>query len=74
MEACSRERKGIKVSRNKTEYMYVNVCERETEITVKLQGVEVVRVDELKYLGSSIKSNRQCKSEVQKRVQAGWNG
>ncbi|KAK3537900.1 hypothetical protein QTP70_022440, partial [Hemibagrus guttatus] len=56
------ERRGMKVSRSKTEYMCVN--EREGSGTVRLQGEEVKKVQEFKYLGST----------VQKRVQAGWNG
>uniref|UniRef100_A0AAR2J1M4 Rab-GAP TBC domain-containing protein n=1 Tax=Pygocentrus nattereri TaxID=42514 RepID=A0AAR2J1M4_PYGNA len=39
-----------------------------------MQGVEVVKVDGFKYLGSTIQSNGQCKKEVRKRVQAGWSG
>lgn len=36
-----------------------------------IQGVKVVKVDEIKYLGSTIQSNRGCKREVKKRVHAG---
>ncbi|MBN3290172.1 LORF2 protein, partial [Polypterus senegalus] len=46
------ERKGMKVSRNKTEYMCVN--ERAVRGMVRMQGVELVKVDEFKYLGSTI--------------------
>uniref|UniRef100_A0A3B4DPZ4 ribonuclease H n=1 Tax=Pygocentrus nattereri TaxID=42514 RepID=A0A3B4DPZ4_PYGNA len=66
------ERRGMKVSRDKTEYMCVN--EREAGGKVKMQGVEVVKVDDFKYLGSTIQSNGQCRKEVKKRVQAGWSG
>lgn len=34
----------------------------------------VVKVDELKYLGSAIEGNRQCTREVKKRVKAGQSG
>ncbi|KAK3545563.1 hypothetical protein QTP70_008108 [Hemibagrus guttatus] len=44
------ERRGMKVSRSKTEYMCVN--EREGSGTVRLQGEEVKKVQEFKYLGS----------------------
>ncbi|KAK3552816.1 hypothetical protein QTP86_022562, partial [Hemibagrus guttatus] len=66
------ERRGMKVSRSKTEYMCVN--EREGSGTVRLQGEEVKKVQEFKYLGSTVQSNGKCGKEVKKRVQAGWNG
>ncbi|KAK3551090.1 hypothetical protein QTP70_012176 [Hemibagrus guttatus] len=66
------ERRGMKVSRSKTEYMCVN--EREGSGTVRLQGEEVKKVQEFKYLGSTVQSNGECGKEVNKRVQAGWNG
>ncbi|MCJ8736407.1 hypothetical protein PDJAM_G00257740 [Pangasius djambal] len=66
------ERRGMKVSRSKTEYMCVN--EREGSGTVRFQGEEVKKVQEFKYLGSTVQSNGVCGKEVKKRVQAGWNG
>ncbi|KAK3521531.1 hypothetical protein QTP70_009026 [Hemibagrus guttatus] len=66
------ERRGMKVSRSKTEYMCVNG--REGSGTVRLQGEEVKKVQEFKYLGSTVQSNGECGKEVTKRVQAGWNG
>ncbi|KAK3536119.1 hypothetical protein QTP70_029528, partial [Hemibagrus guttatus] len=66
------ERRGMKVSRSKTEYMCVN--EREGSGTVRLQCEEVKKVQEFKYLGSTVQSNGECGKEVNKRVQAGWNG
>ncbi|KAK3558157.1 hypothetical protein QTP86_011880 [Hemibagrus guttatus] len=66
------ERRGMKVNRSKTEYMCVN--EREGSGTVRLQGEEVKKVQEFKYLGSTVQSNGECGKEVKKRVQAGWNG
>ncbi|KAK3574700.1 hypothetical protein QTP86_014767 [Hemibagrus guttatus] len=62
----------MKVSRSKIEYMCVN--EREGSGTVRLQGEEVKKVQEFKYLGSTVQSNGECGKEVKKRVQAGWNG
>ncbi|KAK3565777.1 hypothetical protein QTP86_015040 [Hemibagrus guttatus] len=62
------ERRGMKVSRSKTEYMCVN--EREGSGTVRLQGEEVKKVQEFKYLGSTVQSNGECAKEVKKRVQA----
>ncbi|KAK3530005.1 hypothetical protein QTP86_009395 [Hemibagrus guttatus] len=57
----------MKVSRSKTEYMCVN--EREGGGTVRLQGEEVKKVQEFKYLGSTVQSNGECGKEVKKRVQ-----
>ena len=66
------ERRGMKVNRRKTEYMCVN--ERQVKGTVKMQGEEVAKVEDFKYLGSTVQSNGECGREVKKRVQAGWNG
>lgn len=62
----SLEKKGIKVSRRKTDYMRVN--EREVGETAKMQGAEGVKVDEVKYLGSTSQSNGWCTGEVKKSV------
>lgn len=66
------ERRGMKVSRDKAEYMCVN--DREPGGKVEMQGVEVLKVDDFRYLGSTIQSNGQCRKQVKKRVQAGWSG
>ncbi|KAK3553620.1 hypothetical protein QTP70_006046 [Hemibagrus guttatus] len=55
------ERRGMKVSRSKTEYICVN--EREGSGTVRLQGEEVKKVQEFKYLGSTVQSNGECGKE-----------
>ncbi|KAK3519938.1 hypothetical protein QTP70_008201 [Hemibagrus guttatus] len=55
------ERRGMEVSRSKTEYMCVN--EREGSGTVRLQGEEVKKVQEFKYLGSTVQSNGACGKE-----------
>ncbi|KAK3520366.1 hypothetical protein QTP70_024045 [Hemibagrus guttatus] len=56
------ERRGMNVSPSKTEYMCVN--EREGSGTVRLQGEEVKKVQEFKYLGSTVQSNGECGKEV----------
>ena len=40
---------------------------------VGLQGAEVVKVQEFRYLGSTVQSRGDCGKEVKSRVQAGWN-
>ncbi|KAK3524555.1 hypothetical protein QTP70_029867 [Hemibagrus guttatus] len=66
------KRRGMKVSHSKTDYLCMNV--REGSGTVRLQGEEVKKVQEFKYLGSTVQSNGEFGKEVKKRVQAGWNG
>ena len=62
----------MKVNRRKTESMCVN--ERQVKGTVKMQGEEFAKVEDFKYLGSTVQRNGECRREVKKRVQAGWNG
>ena len=62
----------MNVNRRKTESMCVN--ERQVKGTVKMQGEEFAKVEDFKYLGSTVQSNGVCRREVKKRVQAGWNG
>ena len=40
---------------------------------VLLQEVEVPKIKEFRYLGSTVQCNGDCGSEVKRRVQAGWN-
>ena len=55
-------------------YMCVNERQDNSSGTVKMQGKEVAKVEDFKYLGSTVQRNRECGREVKKRVQAGWNG
>ena len=65
------ERRGMKVSRSKTEYLCIN--EGNSDKTVKMEDAKVPRVKEFKYLGSTVQESGSCEREVKKRVQAGWN-
>ena len=65
------ERRGIKVSRSKTEYLCIN--EGNDDETVKTENTKVPRVKEFKYFGSTVQQSGGCEREVKKRVQAGWN-
>ena len=49
------EVRGMKVSRQKTEYLCKGAQVQERE--VKMQGVKLNRVQELKYLGSTVQSD-----------------
>ena len=64
----------MKVNRRKTEYKCVNERQDNGSGTVKMKGEEVVKVEDFKYMGSTVQRNGECGREVKKRVQAGWNG
>ena len=68
------ERRGLNLNRRKTEYMCANERQDNGSGTVKMQGEEVAKVEDFKYLDSTVQSNEECGREVKKRVQAGWNG
>lgn len=40
---------------------------------MRLQVVEVAKVDDFKYLGPTVQSNGECEREVTKRMQTGWS-
>ena len=52
----------------------VCVNERQVNGTVKMQGEEVVKGVDFKYLGSNVQFNCEYRRELKKIVQAGWNG
>ena len=62
----------MKISRSKTEYLWINGG-NDNE-TVKIENTKVPRVKEFKYLGSTVQENGSCEREAKKRLQAGWNG
>ena len=67
----SLERIGMNVSRTNTEYL----CANEHEVRfppVTLGGAEVTKVEEFKYLGSTVQADGGCTREIRKRVKAGW--
>ena len=63
------ERRGLKVSQSKTEYLRVGSVDDGEEL--KLQGEKVKRTQNFKYLGSTVSSNERCE-EVRRRIQTGW--
>ena len=66
------ERRGMKVSRSKTEYLCMNGGNDKE--TVKMKDTKVLRVKEFNYLRSTVQESGSCEREVKKRVQARWNG
>ena len=64
------ERRGLKVSRSKTEYLRAGGVDDGEEL--KLQGEKVKRAKNFKYLGSTVNNDGRCEEEVRRRIQAGW--
>ena len=64
------EKSGMKVSRAKTEYM----CLNGTPLgSVHIQSAQLPQVTEFKYLGSTLQSDGDMSTEINKRTQCGWN-
>ena len=64
------ERRGLKVSRSKTEYLRIGGVDDGEEL--KLQKKKVKRAKNFKYLGSTVSNVGRCEEEVMRRIQAGW--
>ena len=64
------EKRGLKLSRSKTEYLKVGGFYDGEEL--KMQGEMVKKVKNFKYLGSTVSSDGRCEEEVRRRIQAGW--
>ena len=64
------EDRGIRVSRQKIEYLCIGEGEANEE--VKMQGEKLKRVEEFKYLGSIVQMDGGTGREVRKRIQVGW--
>ena len=64
------ERRGLKVSRSKTDHLKAGGVDDGEEL--KLQREKVKRANNFKYLGSTVSSDGRCEEEVRKRIQAGW--
>ena len=71
LEVFVLEKRGIKVSRSKTEYLCINGGN--VEEVVKMEETKVPRVKEFKYLGSIVQGSASYEREVKRRVQARWN-
>ena len=60
------ERRGMKVSRSKTEYLCINGG-NDDEI-MKMEDTKMPGVKKFKYLGSTVQESGGCEREVKKRV------
>ena len=63
------ERRGLKVSQSKTEYLRVGGVDDGEEL--KLQEEKVKKAKNFKYLWSTVSNDGRCEEEV-RRIQAGW--
>jgi len=64
------EKRGMRVSRPKTECICVSGAAKGS---VEMEARHVPRVEEFKYLGSTLQTDGGVKGEVNQRVQCGWN-
>ena len=63
------EERGLKVSRNKTEYMAFNA---EGAGSIRMHDYVLKKVTSFEYLGTTVSGNGELEEEVEKRIQAGW--
>jgi hypothetical protein len=69
------EDNGLKISRKKTEYMFLNFTDSDVigpQNTIKLGGEPLTIVESFRYLGSVITNDGKCDKDVQHRIQTGW--
>ena len=67
------ERRGMKVNRSKTEYLCINGGNNEK--TVKMEDRKMPRVNEFKYLGSTVQESGNCEREIKRECrQNGTDG
>ena len=64
------EKREMKVSRAKTEYMFLNGVSRGI---VLMQDHHVPEVKEFKYLGSMLQTDGGVEAQISGRIQSGWN-
>ncbi|XP_037803561.1 uncharacterized protein LOC119597968 [Penaeus monodon] len=64
------EKRGMKVSRAKTEYMCLNGMQGGS---VLMDDQQLPEVTEFKYLGSLLQSDGGVHKEISRRIQSGWN-
>jgi hypothetical protein len=63
------EERGLKINRKKTEYLSFNEANKKS---ISMQGYELKKVTNFKYLGSTLSEDGEIDLEVEKRIQAGW--
>jgi hypothetical protein len=63
------EERGVKINRKKTEFLSFNEANKKS---ISMQGYELKKVANFKYLGSTLSEDEEIDLEVEKRIQAGW--
>lgn len=69
------EENGLRISRKKTEYMFLHFSDEELQRpinTIRLAEEPLNIVESFTYLGSTMTSDGKCSKDVQHRIQAGW--
>ena len=66
------ESRGMRISREKTEYL-TNEMGGDQQVTIRLDGINIKRVQQFKYLGSTIDASGNMKEEIKHRIQCGWS-
>ncbi|XP_063613159.1 uncharacterized protein LOC134786487 [Penaeus indicus] len=61
----------MRVSRKKTEYLCTGGGQKEG--TIRIGDVQVNRVKDFKYLGSTVQEDGGTEQEIARRIQSGWN-
>ncbi|CAK1586881.1 unnamed protein product [Parnassius mnemosyne] len=70
----SLERRGMRVNREKTVYMYCNFSGDNMDVIPcsSIEGVPLKRVEEFKYLGSIVAAKACTERNIQNRTQTAW--
>ena len=68
------ESKGLKISRNKTEYMECNFGKNQgmNEGVVSIEDQEIPKSEQFQYLGSILHAEGDISADVTHRIKAGW--
>ena len=66
------ENRRLKISRSKTEYFTTDTSGNQ-QATIRLNGERLRRVKTFKYLGSMVNEAAEMETEVNFRIQCGWN-
>ena len=64
------EDRGLKISRTKTEYLWMGGEHQPGEVKLGQQNIN--RSNNFKYLGSKVNSNRDMDDEIEHRIQCAW--
>ena len=63
---------GMKISRQKTEYLQMRARDGHEEGLLEMKGKIVKQVEEFKYVRSTMQADGGLEREITKRIQAAW--